>query len=322
MSGTRDLERAVMALRRGGLVAFPTETVYGLGADATDAGALTRLYAVKGRPADHPVIVHLGEAAVLDDWAVAVPPVARALAARFWPGPLTLVLEAADTVSRVATGGLATVGLRVPAHPVALELLAAFGGAVAAPSANRFGRVSPTTADAVRRDLGPDVDVVLDGGSCAVGVESTIVDVSGAEPRILRLGGVTADAIASVLGAPVAVGGTTRAPGTLAAHYAPDARVVVVEDEHDLGAAVAAVDPEDAVGVLALREVLGTVGLPDAATTLSAPATVEEYARVLYRALREADDLGIDVVVAVLPPPDGLGAAVADRLRRAAASGR
>ena len=178
MSGTPDLDRAVMALQRGGLVAFPTETVYGLGADATDADALTRLYTVKGRPTDHPVIVHLAAAAALDDWAVGVPPVARELAARFWPGPVTLVLAAAPAVSRLATGGLDTVGLRVPAHPVALELLDAFGGAIAAPSANRFGRVSPTTADAVRRDLGADVDVVLDGGACTVGVESTIVDVT------------------------------------------------------------------------------------------------------------------------------------------------
>jgi L-threonylcarbamoyladenylate synthase len=322
VSDTPDLDRAVMALQRGGLVAFPTETVYGLGADATDDDALGRLYAVKGRPADHPVIVHLGAAAALDEWAVAVPPVARDLAARCWPGPLTLVVHAAPAVSRVATGGLDTVGLRVPAHPVALELLAAFGGAIAAPSANRFGRVSPTTADAVRRDLGADVDVVLDGGPCAVGVESTIVDVTGAEPRILRVGGLTAAAVAEVVGAPVAVGGTTRAPGTLPAHYAPNARVVVVEAAADLPAALRGLDADDAVGVLGLRADLDAVAPPGPVTTLSTPATDEEYARALYRSLREADDLGIDVVVAVLPPPDGLGAAVGDRLRRAAAAGR
>ena len=322
MSGTPDLDRAVMALQRGGLVAFPTETVYGLGADATDADALTRLYAVKGRPADHPVIVHLGVAAALDEWAVGVPAVARDLAEAFWPGPLTLVLAAAPVVSRVATGGLDTVGLRVPAHAVALELLDAFGGGIAAPSANRFGRVSPTTADAVRRDLGPDVDVVLDGGPCTVGVESTIVDVSGPEPRILRLGGVAADAIAEVVGVAVPVGGTTRAPGTLAAHYAPNARVVVVDEVVDLVAAVGAVDAGDSVGVLGLRDALAAVALPDNVTTLSAPDSDEEYARVLYSSLREADDLGVDVVLAVLPGAAGLGAAVGDRLRRAAAADR
>jgi L-threonylcarbamoyladenylate synthase len=176
VSAEPDVGRAVRVLRRGGLVAFPTETVYGLGADAESDDALARLYAVKGRPADHPVIVHLASADRIDDWAASASDAARALTARFWPGPLTVVVPAASRVSRVATGGLDTVGLRVPDHPVALALLDAFGGGVAAPSANRFGRVSPTSAGAVVRELGDDVDVVLDGGPCAVGVESSIVD--------------------------------------------------------------------------------------------------------------------------------------------------
>jgi len=318
VSAAPNLDRAVMALQRGGLVAFPTETVYGLGADATNDDALAHLYAVKGRPTDHPVIVHLGVEESIDAWVTVVPEVARALAARFWPGPLTLVLDAAPAVSRVATGGLATVGLRVPDHPLALELLAAFGGAIAAPSANRFGRVSPTTADAVVRDLGTDVDVVLDGGGCPVGVESTIVDLTGSEPRVLRLGGVTLEALADALGAVPPVGGTTRAPGGLASHYAPNARVVLVEDVDTLrGESERAT--EGAVGVIGLHAELDVIDLSDAVTTLATPASVTEYAHVLYRSLREADDLGIEVVLAVVPPVEGLGAAVGDRLRRAAA---
>ena len=191
MTDAPAIGRAVDALRRGALVAFPTETVYGLGADARSVDALARLYAVKGRPAAHPVIVHLGGAAQLDDWAGDVSSEARALAAAFWPGPLTLVVPRAAGVLDEVTGGADTVGLRVPDQPVALELLAAFGDGLAAPSANRFGRVSPTTAGDVRADLGDDVALVLDGGTCRVGVESTIVDCSRADVRILRPGAIT-----------------------------------------------------------------------------------------------------------------------------------
>ncbi|MGH9027962.1 MAG: L-threonylcarbamoyladenylate synthase, partial [Acidimicrobiia bacterium] len=184
-----EIDEAAAVLRGGGLVAFPTETVYGLGADAARPLAVARLYAVKRRPTGHPVIVHLPDADVIDDWAVAVPDGARRLAAACWPGPLTLLLRRAPSVLDVVTGGLDTVGVRVPAHPVAQSLLRAFGGGVAAPSANRFGAVSPTTADHVRSDLGDGVDVVLDGGPCPVGVESTIVDCSGERPVVLRPGG-------------------------------------------------------------------------------------------------------------------------------------
>jgi L-threonylcarbamoyladenylate synthase len=320
VSAHRDLDRAVMALQRGGLVAFPTETVYGVGADATDDDALARLYAVKGRPAEHPVIVHVGRTGDWREFAAAVPDVAQDLAAAFWPGPLTLVVPAAASVSRIATGGLETVGLRMPAHPVALELLDAFGGPIAAPSANRFGRVSPTTADAVERDLGGDVDVILDGGTCTVGVESTIVDCTGDRPRILRPGGVTSEALADVVGAELPVGGDTRAPGTLAAHYAPDAAVTVVRAVEVRERATVQLDAQRTVGVIALTAVLAGVDLPAGVVTLATIADETEYAHELYRALREADELGIDVVLAVPPPDDGLGAAVADRLRRAAAA--
>ena len=240
------------------------------------------------------------------------------LAAAFWPGPLTLVLRRAAIVPDEATGGLDTVGLRVPDHPVARALLAEFGGGLAAPSANRFGRVSPTTADAVRAELGDAVPLVLDGGPSAVGVESTIVDCSVDPVRVLRVGGVTVEELRACLGTDVPVGGTTPAPGTLASHYAPVARVEVVADDDELDARVRhLVDAGERVGVLALRR----PGQPEPsdAVTLATPETAEEYARILYASLREADVLGLTVVVAVPPDATGIGRAVADRLRRAAA---
>jgi L-threonylcarbamoyladenylate synthase len=313
-----DVGKAVRVLRRGGLVAFPTETVYGLGADAESDAALAHLYAVKGRPTDHPVIVHLAHADQLGEWAAAVSDATRALTARFWPGPLTVVVPAASRVSRVATGGLDTVGLRVPDHPVALALLDAFGGGIAAPSANRFGRVSPTTAGAVTRDLGHDVDLVLDGGPCAVGVESTIVDCTAGTPTVLRVGGVTLEDLAAVLDGPPTVGGTMRAPGTLPAHYAPNAAVEVVVRETLADRARDAAAREVRVGVIALASDLAGIDLPDALVPLARPADVAAYAHDLYRALREADDLGLDLVLAIAPPPSGLGVALVDRLGRAA----
>ena len=300
------IAHAVEVLRAGGLVAFPTETVYGLGADAANPDALRRLFAVKGRPTDHPVIVHVARAAQLDDLGRDVPDLAHVLAAAFWPGPLTLVVRRnVDRVAPEATGGRDTVGIRVPDHPVALELLDAFGGGVAAPSANRFGRVSPTTAQHVRDDLGTDVDVVLDGGPSLVGVESTIVDVTGVEPVVLRVGGIDGEQLARIVGAPLAqrTTGEIAAPGTLAAHYAPNARVELVRTE-ELGPRA---DRLRAEGLL--------VGV------VESPATAGEYARVLYRQLRDLDARGVDVILAVLPPDaEGIGAAVADRLRRAAAA--
>src|SRR6185503_20849697 len=202
------IQTAVDVLRKGGLVAFPTETVYGLGADADNEQALKAIFRVKGRPETHPLIIHLNRREQLQDWAASIPDSARKLAERFWPGPLTLILKKASRVSKVVTGGQETVGLRVPDHPAALSLLREFGGGVAAPSANRFGRVSPTTAEHVRQDLGGDVDFILDGGPCSIGVESTIVDLSSGDPVILRPGGLTKERLEETLGCSVPVLGS------------------------------------------------------------------------------------------------------------------
>lgn len=298
------IKEAVEILRRGGLVAFPTETVYGLGADATNENAVARVFAVKGRPRGHPLIVHLGAAAWLDDWALDVPDGARSLAAAHWPGPLTLLLRRSQRVPDIITGGRATVGLRVPAHPVALELLDAFGGGLAAPSANRFGRVSPTTAAHVRSDLGDDVDLVVDGGPCTVGIESTIVDCTTHPPSILRHGAVTAAEVRAVVGGPVVEldTGESRAPGMLESHYAPRAAVVLAVDGAD-----AAARAEEA------RRSGWAVDLLDPGVS------PEEYARNLYGWLREADARALDVLVVVPPSDLGIGAAVNERLHKAAA---
>lgn len=310
-----DIGTAARALRAGRLVAFPTETVYGLGADASNPAAVARIFEVKGRPADHPVIVHLPGAEHLERWALDVPDEARALAAACWPGPLTLVLRRGRHVPDVVTGGRDTVGLRVPAHPVAQALLAAFGGGIAAPSANRFGRVSPTTATHVRHDLGDDVEVILDGGPATVGVESTIVELVGPRPVVLRHGGVPAERLEEILGRQVErrAQGPARAPGMLEAHYAPRARVEVVDD---VATAVARAAATPQAGVLAP----GDAPVPASLPHLDAGADAETYARVLYARLREADEIGLVLLVAVAPPDEGIGTAVRDRLRRAAAS--
>src|SRR5262245_62617374 len=296
MATGADIVRAAEILRRGGLVAFPTETVYGLGADAGNPAAVARLYAVKGRPGNHPVIVHVGAPSQLADWAADVPEAARRLGDALWPGPLTVVVRRAASVPDAVTGGGDTVGVRVPDQPVALALLRAFGSGIAAPSANRFGRVSPTTADHVRADLGSDVDLVIDGGPCAVGVESTIVDVTGREPSVLRVGGVSEARLAGVVGAPLArrTSGEVAAPGTLVAHYSPRARVELV----------------DAEGFKERSEQLRAQG--STVGVLEAHADVTEYARVLYARLRELDERGVDVILAAAPAETGdLGAAVA-----------
>jgi len=316
-----DVVAAVAVLRRGGLVAFPTETVYGLGADAANPAAVGRIFAVKGRPRSHPVIVHLAEATAVKAWAADVPPDAWALAEAFWPGPLTLILPRADHVPDAVTGGAATVGLRVPNQPLALELLSAFGSGIAAPSANRFGRVSPTTAAHVRADLGTAVDLVLDGGPCAVGVESTIVDLSRGAPRVLRLGGLSVEALSEVLGHRVEAQdgpGATPAPGTLLSHYAPAARVEVLASDAVADRARALLAEDRRVGVLAPRRI---EGLPAGTEALPPAGSAAAYAKCLYQRLREADRIGLDVLLAVPPPDRGIGAAVADRLRRAASAG-
>jgi L-threonylcarbamoyladenylate synthase len=319
---TTDIRVAAAVLRAGGLAAFPTETVYGLGADATNARAVRRIYAVKGRPPDHPVIVHIASVDDLDRYSAEITDAARALAHGCWPGPLTLVVRLREgSIVPEVTGGRDTVALRVPAHPLALALLAEFDGGIAAPSANRFGRVSPTTAGHVRADLGDDVDCVLDGGPATIGVESTIVDCSREQPVLLRLGGVDARTIDALVGEPVErlTRGEIAAPGTLERHYSPAATVVVVETGEVAARATAALASGARVGLLAIT---APAGLPAGLEILRAPADADEYARVLYARLREADERELDVVLAIAPPSDGIGAAVTDRLARAAASGR
>ncbi|WP_407555499.1 L-threonylcarbamoyladenylate synthase [Streptomyces sp. Pv4-95] len=315
---TSDIERAAGLLRDGGLVALPTETVYGLGANAEDPTAVAQIFQVKGRPPSHPLIVHIAGAEHLHAWVEEVPATARLLAERFWPGPLTLVLRRGSRVPLEATGGLETVAVRVPDHPVALALLSAFGGGVTAPSANRFGSVSPTTADHVRAELGDAVDFVLDGGPCQVGVESTIVDVTGGRPTILRPGGVTREDLEAVLGGPVAVPSTShvRVPGQHPSHYAPRARVALVESEKVVAEAELAQEQGHQVGVFLPHSLAGASVKAHAVVAL--PGSTAAYAHGLYGYLRELDERGCDLIVASLPAEKGLGLAIANRLRRAA----
>jgi L-threonylcarbamoyladenylate synthase len=300
---TTDVDRAAAAIRSGGLVAMPTETVYGLAADATDPDAVARIFEVKGRPADHPLIVHLAGADRLDSWASEVPDSARLLVDAAWPGPLTVIVPRAVHVLDAVTGGHTTVGLRVPAHPMALELLERVGVGLAAPSANRFGAVSPTTAEHVLRDLGdrldPRRDVILDGGPCPIGVESTIVDCASVPPQILRAGGVPVEDVHRLLAGEITgASGPSRASGMLVSHYAPRCAVRLVDTADD---------------AIALRA--GTVG----AEILDLNDDLVEYARELYARLRDADDRGVATLIAVLPPAEGLGHAIRDRLTKAAA---
>ncbi|MFJ6665391.1 L-threonylcarbamoyladenylate synthase [Streptomyces sp. NPDC091383] len=317
-ASTSDIEQAAGVLRAGGLVALPTETVYGLGADAEDPAAVARIFQVKGRPPTHPLIVHIGHADLLDEWVEDVPAAARLLAEHLWPGPLTLVLRRGRRVPLEATGGLDTVAVRVPDHPVALALLDAFGGGVTAPSANRFGSVSPTTTDHVRAELGDAVDFVLEGGPCAVGVESTIVDVTGDTPSILRPGGVTREELEAVVGGPLDVPSSSRVrvPGQHPSHYAPRARVVLVEPEKVLAEAELAQESGHRVGVFLPSSSAGAVVKVHAVVPV--PRSAAAYARELYGFLRGFDEQGCDLIFASLPAEEGLGLAIANRLRRAA----
>ena len=305
---------AAGVLIHGGLVAFPTETVYGLGADACNEAAVARIYSVKGRPTDHPLIVHVASMDALGDWARDVPEYAIALARDFWPGPMTLVVKRTVLAGDFVTGGQDTVGVRVPNHPVALGLLEAFardgGKGVAAPSANRFGNVSPTTAQAVSDELRGYLaasDVILDGGACAVGVESTIIDCTGDVPKILRPGAITAEMISDSTGFVGGNFGVTkgvenqiRVSGSLEAHYAPAARVVLDQS------------PLAGQGLIALVD----FGNSEGVIRLAAPKTNEEFAQVLYSALREADERGLGTVVVQQPLGGGIAIAIRDRLSR------
>ena len=321
---TRQVEAAVAVLRDGGLVALPTETVYGLAGDASNPTAVSRIFAAKGRPPTHPVIVHLPDPGALDRWSTDVPAWARTLAEASWPGPLTLIVPRAASVLDAVTGGQPTVGLRVPAHPLTLEVLRQFGGGLAAPSANRYGHVSPTSVEHVVAELADVLDgqrdVVLDGGRCDIGVESTIIGAWDDTPRLLRAGAVTVARVEELTGRRVSTSaGGVRAPGTTAAHYAPAAHVIPVEPDSlsdALTDALAGVS--GAVGLIALSSV-SAPGFTH--VRLAAPVDAPEYAYGLYAALRAADDAGLDVVVAVLPPHGGVGDAVRDRLLRASSAG-
>ncbi len=315
-----DIQQAVALLRRGDLVALPTETVYGLGADAMNPDACAKIFAAKGRPSDHPLIVHLPDAERLTEWARAIPKDAIALARAFWPGPLTMILKKQEDVPDLVTGGQDTVGLRVPDHPVALALLHAFGGGIAAPSANRFGRISPTTAAHVREELGDRVPLILDGGPCQVGLESTILDLSRDVPVILRPGAIGVDDIARIIGRrprqrgedEAGQGGDAapRVSGALAAHYAPRTPLELVVGA-DL---LAALRPGDAVlGRMARPE-----HLPAGVRWIAAAPDAAAYGHDLYAALRDLDAAGCGRILVEAPPASPEWSAVVDRLGRAA----
>lgn len=303
------LSSAAQLLKSGGLVALPTETVYGLGADATNKDAVARIYNVKGRPADHPLIVHIHSMQSLGDWADEIPSYAISLARDFWPGPMTLILKRTLLAEDFVTGGQPTVGLRVPDHAIALALLSAFakigGQGIAAPSANRFGQVSPTTAQAVQEEIGEYLDqqdLILDGGPSSVGVESTIIDCTSDAPRILRPGAITVEMIEKSTGLKVSTVETNiRVSGSLKNHYAPKATV-------DLNRT-----PIAGEGFIALSD----IQTPANVIRLAAPINIADFARVMYSALREGDAQGLKSVVVTEPLGDGLALAIRDRLMRA-----
>jgi L-threonylcarbamoyladenylate synthase len=306
-----EIKQSVEILRRGGLVAFPTETVYGLGADAWNPAAVKKLYAVKQRPPDHPVIVHFATAKQAFEWAREIPDSARKLAQILWPGPLTLILKRAPRAPDFITGGQDNVGVRVPAHPVAHQMLAAFGGGVAAPSANRFGAVSPTTASHVLAELGADVDLVLEGGPTEVGIESTILDLSGDAPVLLRPGHISKSELERELGTTVAEksAASPRHSGGLERHYAPHTPARLVPT-HELDREIEKL--KEKVAVLAFSR-------PDERVEfwLRMPRDAQAYAKRLYAALRELDAAGCEAILIEAPPDRPEWAAVLDRLRRA-----
>lgn len=300
---------AAKALREGHLVIFPTETVYGIGADAENEKAVRRIYEVKGRPLDHPVIVHIGDLKYLDIWVSEIPDYAVVLARSFWPGPMTLVLPRSERAKDFITGSQESVGIRIPAHSLALQLFKEFhalgGTGVAAPSANRFGDVSPTTAAAAEEELGEGLsndDQILDGGPCIVGIESTVIDCRHENPRVLRPGAITFNMITFATGFNVdSAHSEVRVSGNLANHYAPDARVVVGHEQIQGG------------GFIALSPTMTPKGM----TRIFAPSSIEEYARGLYAALREVDQRNLTEVVIVPPEGEGLALAIRDRIEKA-----
>ncbi len=309
---TDSVKAAAQSLIAGHLVAFPTETVYGLGADATNESSIAKIYKAKGRPADHPLIVHIASIDAIDQWAQDISEYAINLARDFWPGPMTLVFNRSDLAKDFITGNQNTVGLRVPNQSIALALLKEFeslgGKGIAAPSANRFGAVSPTTAQAVKDELenylDQSNDIILDGGPCQVGVESTIIDCTSLAPQILRLGAITKEMIQESTGLLVIDEATTdiRVSGSLESHYSPNAKVVL--DAY----------PTSGEGFIAID----SIQTPSGAIRLAAPSSIEGFARDLYSALRFADAQGLTKVCVIQPEGPGLAAAIRDRLKRAA----
>ena len=331
-----DIAEAVKVLRAGGLVAFPTETVYGLGADATNAAAVRRIFEAKGRPATNPTIVHVADASIAQRYAGQWPATAAQLAEKFWPGPLTLVVPKSELVCEEATAGGATVGLRAPDHPVALDLLRAFDGAVAAPSANRSTRVSPTTAAHVRAELGDRADFILDGGPCRVGIESTVLDLTSDVPTVLRPGAVTVEQLESVIGRvrtqsrTIADTTAAKSPGQHAKHYAPNAtayryeradRLQVIDwcrDNMDVAWAVLFLGPLGGGAAFSdLETVVVAQTPPSRHRLIQMPAGAKDYARRLYATLRELDEQGIEVLWIEMPPATPQWTALRDRLTRA-----
>ena len=313
-ASTEQIKAAAFILKTGGLVAFPTETVYGLGADASNEQAIQRIYEVKNRPSDHPLIVHISDQSAVSHWAQNVPSYASELMENFWPGPMTLVLERTANAKDFITGSQESVGLRIPSHPVALELLEEFsnlgGHGLAAPSANRYGSVSPTTANAVEQELSDYLgasDLVLDGGASGVGVESTIIDCTGMLPVILRPGAITKEMIekAAALKVQEQSSSSPRVSGSHQKHYSPKARVLIDGI------------PESGQGFIAMHDVETPLGV----IRLASPETLENYARELYSALRKADEQKLDTVHVVVPAGDGLALAIRDRITRSAHEG-
>jgi L-threonylcarbamoyladenylate synthase len=307
------IKDAALALKEGHLVAFPTETVYGLGADATNEKAVARIYEVKGRPTDHPLIVHISSIELMDKWASEIPEYAIKLARAFWPGPMTLILPRTQLAKDFITGGQNNVGIRVPAHTLAMALLKEFealgGEGIAAPSANRFGAVSPTSAGAVGVELNNYLtsnDQILDGGNCEVGIESTIIDCTNEVPIILRPGAVTTEMIYKMIellpkSKTRSIKVKTKAPGIFESHYAPNAKVILNGN------------PTEGDGFIALD----SIPTPSGVVRLASPKNIEEYAHILYAAFRKADLNKLDKIFVNAPTSEGLGIAILDRLRKA-----
>jgi L-threonylcarbamoyladenylate synthase len=309
-----EIDEAVQALRTGELVAFPTETVYGLGANAADPAAVAKIFAAKGRPPDHPVIVHLDSPRYLHRWVRTMPPLAERLAAKFWPGPLTLILPKADNVNEVVTGGQDNIGIRVPSHPLAQQLLTAFGGGIAAPSANRYGRLSPTKPEHVRDEFGDAIRVVLDGGESQIGLESTIVSCIDDRAYLLRPGFITRSQIEKVVGAMDPGGTVPRAPGDRLVHYAPNTPLEIVAAEDLERRAGEIAERQEKVAVLAMRPPMQTQRLM---TWINAGKKPDAYAHNLYSHLRALDRAGCVRIFVQAPPTDERWAAILDRLQRA-----